>query len=178
MHALAAASPCYHAARGLGLAPVKLMSTRVAPVGQPDPGTTAACVHLGRHCMYAYSEAWIKASLMKQQASKPCATHSHPRGHPWQGTECNMRACATSSHQMAMAVTQPEPHLLVVICAYNPAATTSKVYIGQTPRPIGERFVQHVRTMLRKRVYSTSDLIFIGRSMSLHAAMARYIWSC
>jgi hypothetical protein len=65
-------------------------------------------------------------------------------------------------------------HCIYVICAFNPAATTSKVYIGQTSRPIGERFVQHVRTMLRKRVYSNSDLIFIGRSMSLHAAMALY----
>jgi hypothetical protein len=33
MHALAAAWPCYHGARGLSLAPVKLMSTRDAPGG-------------------------------------------------------------------------------------------------------------------------------------------------
>jgi hypothetical protein len=51
---------------------------------------------------------------MQQQATIPCAIHSHSRRHPRPGTECNMRACATSSHQMAMAVTQPEPQLLVV----------------------------------------------------------------
>lgn len=62
-------------------------------------------------------------------------------------------------------------HCIYAIFAFNPSNTTSKVYIGQTSKTIGERFAQHVRTMLRKRVHSHSDLIYTGRKMALHAAM-------
>jgi hypothetical protein len=68
-------------------------------------------------------------------------------------------------------------HCIYAIFAFSPTNTTTKVYIGQTSKCIRRRFIEHVRNMLRKRVYyvySHSDITYTGRKLSLHAAMAEY----